>query len=98
MFHWTSQSIGTDGTIKPFAQAVADFPLRQFVEMVEATGAGYVLFTVGHAQPYCPAPLASWEKYHPGKTTKRDLVAEMAQALNAKGIKLMCYFPTQGIV
>src|SRR6266487_1730709 len=27
MFHWTSQSIGTDGTIKPFAQAVADFPL-----------------------------------------------------------------------
>ena len=25
---------------------------------------------------------------------RRDLVAEMAQALNAKGIKLMCYFPT----
>src|SRR5437867_9570833 len=94
MFHWTSQSIGTDGTIKPFAQAVADFPLRQFVEMVEATGAGYVLFTVGHAQPYCPAPLSSWEKYFPGKTTKRDLIAEMAEALNAKGIKLMCYFPT----
>lgn len=94
MFHWTSQSIGRDGTIKPFAQAVADFPLDRFVEMVAATGAGYVLFTVGHAQPYCPAPLSSWEKYFPGKTTKRDLIAEMAQALNAKGIKLMCYFPT----
>src|SRR5437773_12472737 len=25
MFQWTSQSIGTDGSIKPFAQAVADF-------------------------------------------------------------------------
>jgi hypothetical protein len=97
MFHWTSQSIGTNGTIKPFDQAVADFPLDQFVEMVAATGAGYVLFTVGHAQPYCPAPLSSWEKYHPGKTTKRDLIAEMAQALNAKGIKLMCYFPTHVI-
>ena len=94
MFHWTSQSIGTNGTIKPFDQAVADFPLDQFVEMVAATGAGYVLFTVGHAQAYCPAPLSSWGKYHPGKTTKRDLIAEMAQALNAKGIKLMCYFPT----
>lgn len=94
MFHWTSQSIGRDGTNKPFAQAVADFPLDRFVEMVAATGAGYVLFTVGHAQPYCPAPLSSWEKYFPGKTTKRDLIAEMAQALNAKGIKLMCYFPT----
>jgi hypothetical protein len=94
MFHWTSQSIGTNGIIKPFDQAVADFPLDQFVEMVAATGAGYILFTVGHAQAYCPAPLSSWEKYHPGKTTKRDLIAEMAQALNAKGIELMCYFPT----
>ncbi len=83
MFHWRSQSIGTNGIIKPFDQAVADFPLDQFVGMVAATGAGYVLFTVGHAQPYCPAPLSSWEKYHPGKTTKRDLIAEMAQALNA---------------
>jgi hypothetical protein len=94
MFHWTSQSIGKDGKIKPFGQAVADFPLDRFVEMVEATGAGYVLFTVGHAEPYCPAPLNSWEKYHPGKTTQRDLLAEMADALNKKKIKLMCYFPT----
>src|SRR5258706_2616507 len=97
MFHWTSQSVGSDGSNRPFAQAVADFPLDRFVEMVQATGAGYVLFTVGHAQPYCPAPLSSWEKYFPGKTTKRDLIAEMAQALNAKGIKLMCYFPTHVI-
>ena len=97
MFHWTSQSVGKDGTNKPFAQAVDDFDVKRFAEMVESTGAGYVLFTVGHAQPYCPAPLASWEKYFPGKTTKRDLIAEMAQALNAKGIKLMCYFPAHVI-
>jgi hypothetical protein len=97
MFHWTSQSVGRDGTNKPFDQAVADFPLDRFVEMVESTGAGYVLFTVGHARPYCPAPLTSWEKYFPGNTTKRDLIAEMAQALNAKGIKLMCYFPAHVI-
>jgi hypothetical protein len=97
MFHWTSQSICQDGTHKPYAQAVADFPLDRFVEMVEATGAGYVLFTVCHAQPYCPAPLSSWEKYFPGKTAKRDLIGEMAQALNAKGIKLMCYFPAHVI-
>lgn len=94
MFHWTSESIGTDGIIKPFDQAVADFPLDRFADMVASTGAGYVLFTVGHAQPYCPAPLSSWEKYFPGKTTKRDLIAELAHVLNAKGIQLMCYFPT----
>ncbi len=92
MFHWTSQSIGKDGTRKPFAQAVVDFDLNAFVKMVKETGAGYVLFTVGHAEPYCPAPIKSWEKHFPGTTTKRDLIAEMADALNAKSIKLMCYF------
>jgi len=91
MFHWTSQSIGKDGTHKPYAQAVDDFDVNRFAEMVEATGAGYVILTVGHAESYCPGPIKAWEKYHPGKTTRRDLIAEMADALNAKGIKLMCY-------
>lgn len=93
MFHWTSQSVGKDGIRKPYSQAVDDFPVNQFVEMVEATGAGYVLFTVCHAESYCPTPLKSWEQYHPGKTAQRDVIMEMADALNAKGIKLMCYFP-----
>ena len=97
MFHWTSQSVGKDGAQKPYAQGVDDFDVKRVAEMVEETGAGYVLFTVCHAQPYCPAPLSSWEKYFPGKTTKRDLIADLAQALNAKGIKLMCYFPAHVI-
>jgi len=91
MFHWTSQSIGKDGTHKPYARAVDDFDVNRFAEMVEATGAGYVIFTIGHAESYCPGPIKAWEKYHPGKTTRRDLIAEMANALRTKGIKLMCY-------
>jgi hypothetical protein len=91
MFHWTSQSIGKDGTHKPYARAVDDFDVNRFAEMVEATGAGYVILTIGHAESYCPGPIKAWEKYHPGKTTRRDLIAEMADALSAKGIKLMCY-------
>lgn len=91
MFHWTSQSVGKDGTHKPFAQAVDDFDVKRFTEMVEETGAGYVILTIGHAQSYCPGPIQAWEKYHPGMTTRRDLIAELADALSAKGIKLMCY-------
>lgn len=94
MYHWTSQSVNPDGTQKPFAQAVADFNVNDFVDMIEATGAGYVIFTVGHAEPYCPAPVKSWEKYHPQHTTQRDLIMEIANALNEKGIHLICYFPT----
>ena len=91
MFHWTSQSVGKDGTHKSYAQAVDDFDVKRFADMVEETGAGYVFLTIGHAESYCPGPIKAWEKYHPGKTTRRDLIAEMADALNAKGIKLACY-------
>ena len=90
MFHWTSQSVGKDGTHKPYAQAVDDFDVKRFAEMVEETGAGYVILTIGHAESYCPAPSKPGE-IPPRKTTKRDLIAEMADALNAKGIKLMCH-------
>lgn len=93
MFHWTSQSVSEDGTQKTFAKAVDDFDVNAFAGMVESTGAGYVIFTVSHAEPYCPAPLKSWEKFHPGYTTRRDLIDEIATALNARGIKLICYFP-----
>ncbi|MEO5999174.1 MAG: alpha-L-fucosidase [Chitinophagaceae bacterium] len=94
MFHWTSQSVNKDGTQKPYELAVKEFNLGAFVNMVTTTGAAYVIFTIGHAEPFCPAPIKSWENYHPGHTTKRDLVAEMADALSARGIKLLCYFPT----
>ena len=76
---------------------LTEFDLNRFADMVEATGAGYVILTIGHAQTYCPAPLASWEKYHPGMTTQRDLIAGMADALQAKGIKLMCYLNVAGL-
>lgn len=97
MFHWTSQSVDHEGKKKPYKEAVEEFDLNTFVNMVEETGARYVLFTVGHAEPYCPAPIKAWEKYHPDHTTKRDLIMEMANMLNDKKIKLMCYFPTHVI-
>ncbi len=96
MFHWTSQSVNPDGSNKPFEQAVNDFDVKKFADMVEETGAGYVIFTIGHAEQYCPAPIKSWEKCHQGKTTQRDLIEEMANALNAKGIRLICYMNSYG--
>lgn len=94
MFHWTSQSVNPDGSNKPYVQAVNDFDVKKFASLVEKTGAGYVIFTIGHAEPYCPAPLKNWEKYHPGKTTKRDLIAEISDQLKTKNIRLICYLPT----
>lgn len=96
MFHWTSQCVQPDGSIKSYERAVIDFDVDRFANMAEETGAGYVFLTIGHAEQYCPAPIKSWEKLHPGKTTQRDLITEMANALNARGIKLLCYMHSMG--
>ena len=96
MFHWTSQSINPDGSHKTYFDAVNSFYVDKFANMVEETGAGYVIFTIGHAEQYCPAPIASWDKCHPGRTTQRDLIGEIADALNAKGIRLILYMHSYG--
>jgi hypothetical protein len=94
MFHWTSESAPQKGDPKPFKEAVQEFDVVKFANMANETGAGYVIFTVGHAEAYCPAPLKSWEKYHPGMTTQRDLIMELADELFKQNIKLICYLPT----
>ncbi|TWU44211.1 Alpha-L-fucosidase [Novipirellula aureliae] len=91
MFHWTSQCVQQEGPRKTFEEAVNDFDVQKWADMVEETGAGYVYVTIGHAESYCPAPLESWERIHPGQTTQRDLIEEMANALNEKGIRFLCY-------
>jgi len=91
MFHWTDGSQPRHGPKKPYAEAVRDFDVDAFADMVEDTGAGWVIFTMMHATAHCPAPIKVWEKYHPGQTTERDLIKEMADALNEKGIKLILY-------
>lgn len=94
MFHWTSQCVSRQGEPESYQDAVASFGVDSFVEMVKETGAAYVIFTANHADPHFPAPLQSWEEIHPGWTTQRDLVAELADKLNAQDIKLMLYFAT----
>jgi hypothetical protein len=92
MFHWTSQSQPRRGPAKPYAEAVEGFNVPAFLDMVEQTGAAHVLFTVNHADPHCPAPIRSWERVHPGTTTRRDLIGEIADGLNRRKVRLLLYF------
>ncbi len=92
MMHWTKQSMPRHGDPKPYAQAVADFNVEGFADQVRQTGAGFVVLTTSHAMLYFPAPLASLEKILPGRTSQRDLVADLAAALGKRGIKLMLYY------
>ncbi len=97
MFHWTSESTPRRGPALPYQRAVDAFDVAAFAEMVKSTGARYVIFTVNHAKPHCPAPIKSWERIHPGSTTKRDLLGEIAQSLEARNIRLMLYMASHTV-
>jgi hypothetical protein len=60
--------------------------------MVEETGASWMTFTTCHGRQMFPAPIKTLENLLPGRTTKRDLIADLADALNKRNIKLMLYY------
>ncbi len=94
MFHWTSQSAPRSGASLDYATAVKEFDVQAFVQMVDSTGADYIIFTANHADPHFPAPLDDWEKLHHGQTTQRDLIREIADGLKQRNIMLILYFAT----
>jgi hypothetical protein len=96
-FHFLDQTTPRHGPSKSYPDAVNDLDVPALASLIEETGAVYVIFNVNHGHPTCPAPIQSWEELHPGWTTRRDLIGELAAALNEKGIKLLLYMNCPGL-
>jgi len=92
MFTWTAASFPRTGPKKSYEEATRDFDVNAFADMVANTGAGFIVFCTSWSTYYFPAPIQSWERVAPGHTTRRDLVAELAEALARRNIKLMLYY------
>jgi len=91
MVHWTRESAPAQGAAKTYPQAVADLDTEALATRLSLTGAGFVVFTTAHAYQDFPAPLTSLEAVMPGRTTRRDLVAELAASLKRRGMSLILY-------
>lgn len=92
MVHWTKQSMPLQGGQKSYEQAVAEFDVEKFADTMQSTGAGFVVFTTSHAFQYFPGPNKALDAILPGRTTQRDLPAELSAALAKRGMKLFLYF------
>ncbi|SHE53910.1 Alpha-L-fucosidase [Arenibacter palladensis] len=93
MFQWTNRATPEKGdTIKAWEDKVNDFDVEEFVDLVEDSGAAYVIWSITWGQQYISAPITSLDKVLKGRTTERDLLGEMADLLYAKGIKLIFYY------
>jgi hypothetical protein len=91
--HWTalSQPVGMDEWV-PFEEAVSRFDPSGYVSQIAAAGAQYLIFTSTHARQMLPAPCAAIDRIAPGRTTKRDLIQELAEACHARGLHLILYY------
>jgi hypothetical protein len=91
--HWTaqSQSVGADDWL-PFEEAVAGFSAEDYVEKIAGAGAEYVIFTGAHALQMLPAPCEAIDRIAPRRTTKRDLIGDLADACHARGLHFMLYY------
>lgn len=92
MFHWTSQSMPREGPPLSYCDAVREFDVDKFANTVSEMGAGFVVFTTSHAGFYFPGPNSVIDSILPGRTCPRDLVGDLADALNRRNIRLALYF------
>ena len=92
MFQWTNRATPPQGDIKPWEQKVNDFDLDGFVETVESSGAAYVMWSITWGNQYISAPIKALDEIIAGRTTQRDLLGEMADALDEIGVKLIFYY------
>ncbi len=94
--HWTTTTLPENGEKKDYHKAVEDFDLDTFVSQVVASGAKFLFFTASHSEMHLPFPLPELDEIVEGHTSKRDLIGELADALEMHGIKLMLYFNGDG--
>lgn len=92
MFQWGEWGYPEHGEAKPWPKMIDDFNVEKFANMVQSTAAGYVIWSAVWRTYYFPAPIQAIERIMPGHTSKRDLIGELADALNRRGIKLMLYY------
>ena len=92
MVHWLPGTMPQSGRRKEFCDAVHDFDVERFAEMVKTTGAGYLVFTVAQLQ-YFAAPFQAVDAVLRGRTCKdRDLLGDLASALASRNIRLILYY------
>jgi hypothetical protein len=93
--HWsllTYPLYGDKKAYENFEWGVNNFDVEAYADMVKETGASWVIFTTCHGMQMFPAPIKTLNDVLPGRTTNRDLIADLAAALSKRKIKLLLYY------
>ena len=84
-------------TVEQWNERVNSFDVNALAAQLATVGASYYFITLGQNSGYYCSPNSMYDSIvglKPSGCSKRDLIADLAKALRAKGIKLGVYLPS----
>jgi hypothetical protein len=84
-------------SVEEWNRLVNGFDVEALAGQLQSVGAAYYIITIGQNSGYFLAPNAAYDRLvgiRPSKCSRRDLVADLAVALEKRGIKLIVYLPS----
>ncbi len=94
---WMARTHNLQMSVEQWNKLVDGFDVEGIANQLQSAGAGYYLITIGQNSGYYLSPNSVYDKYagiRPSKCSRRDLVADLYEALSKRGIKLMVYLPS----
>ncbi|MCX5660519.1 MAG: hypothetical protein NTW19_12465, partial [Planctomycetota bacterium] len=88
---------GADVSAEGWNRQIDAFDVPGLAAQVASTGCGYFFLTLGQNSGHFLAPNATYERLAgvtPGMCSRRDIVAELADALAPHGVRMMVYLPS----
>ncbi|SPE34297.1 conserved hypothetical protein [Candidatus Sulfopaludibacter sp. SbA6] len=94
---WQARVHGLSMSVDQWNKLVDGFDAEGIAKQLASVGARYYQISIGQNPGYYLSPNAAYDKIvgiQPSKCARRDLVADLYEALSRRGIKLMVYLPS----
>jgi hypothetical protein len=94
---WIARVHKLDMNVEEWNKLVDGFDVEGIAKQLQSVGAGYYQISIGQNSGYYLSPNATYDKLtgaQQSKCSRRDLVADLYEALNKRGIRLLVYLPS----
>jgi len=84
-------------TVEQWNDLVDHFDVDAHAKQIQAVGAKYHIFTIGQNSGFYVSPNATYDRIvgiTPSHCSRRDLIADLAEALHKRGIRFIAYLPS----
>jgi len=93
---WQAKAHNLTMSVDEWNRLIDNFDAEGIASQLQTAGVSYYQISIGQNSGYYLAPNATYDKLtgiRPSKCSKRDLVADLYEALHKRGIRLLVYLP-----